>query len=128
MGTRCLVGIELENNKYKYVYCQYDGYPENMGPILIDHYNDRKTINELLDRGDFSSLEPNIEDIEFYNDEKSPAIIDDLDAVKDSGQEFMYMFNLNDEWVCKLIPESVSFSNPDYPCYDFYMLQSIDLY
>lgn len=128
MSTRCLIGIELEGYMYKYVYCHYDGYPENIGPILINHYNDRETINKLLDGGDFSSLEPNIEDIEFYNDERSPAVIDDLDAVKDSNQEFMYMFNLKDEWVCKAVPGSASYSNPDYPYYDFYTLQSVDLY
>ena len=34
MATRSTIGYETADGGYVGVYCHYDGYPENMGPIL----------------------------------------------------------------------------------------------
>ena len=34
MATRSTIGYETADGGYVGVYCHYDGYPDNMGPIL----------------------------------------------------------------------------------------------
>lgn len=55
MGTRSAIGIKLEDGTVKAVYCHWDGYPEYNGKILLNHYDEKKTL-KLLALGDLSSL------------------------------------------------------------------------
>lgn len=61
MATRSHIGIVNSNNTVSYVYCHWDGYPENNGKLLLKHYNNEETINKLLDHGNISSLNENID-------------------------------------------------------------------
>lgn len=56
MSTRSLIGIKNKNNSINYIYCHHDGYVTYVGKKLIDFYKDEKTIRQLLDLGDLSSL------------------------------------------------------------------------
>lgn len=102
MSTRCLIGIEYPNNEYKYVYNHWDGYPEGVGVTLINHYNSNEKIQELLNRGDISSLGNSIEETEFLNSFKGYCKICNLDMIPNLGQDYIYVFR-NNEWVCKEI-------------------------
>ena len=44
----------------KSVYCHYDGYPEYVGKILVNHYNTPEKVTKLISMGDISSLEKSI--------------------------------------------------------------------
>jgi hypothetical protein len=47
----------LEKNGHYYViYSHWDGYPDNNGKILLEHYTDPKKIFKLIGLGDISSL------------------------------------------------------------------------
>jgi hypothetical protein len=56
MGTRSRIGIEMPDHTVVSVYCHWDGYPEHNGRILVNHYNDRDAVKELIDGGGISSL------------------------------------------------------------------------
>ena len=56
MSTRSLIGIKNKNNGIDYIYCHHDGYVTSVGRTLIDFYKDEKTIRQLLDLGDLSTL------------------------------------------------------------------------
>ena len=120
MSTRCLIGVELKGRKYKYIYCQSDGYPEYVGKILIENYTTRKKVNELIKRGNLSSLGETIDECKFYNDGELYQI-DYLPFIQEHHQEYIYMFNLENEWVCKAVDKP-------FPFYDFDILREIDLY
>ena len=38
------------------VYCHWDGYPEHNGKILVEHYQNREDVQDLIDGGGISSL------------------------------------------------------------------------
>ena len=59
MSTRSAIGV-MHGDKAKVVYCHYDGYLENNGRILLEHYDSSKA-NHLVALGDMSSLRPNVE-------------------------------------------------------------------
>lgn len=56
MGTRSRIGYELPDHSVVSVYCHWDGYVENNGRILVEHYQNRDDVMELIDGGSMSSL------------------------------------------------------------------------
>jgi len=63
MATRSTISIvdkKAKNGQGRQIYCHWDGYPENNGKILLEHYQDANKINELIDLGNISSLAENI--------------------------------------------------------------------
>ena len=60
MATRSRIGMKLSDGTIKHVYCHYDGYPEHVGKILLQHYTDLSKINDLLSLGNLSILEADL--------------------------------------------------------------------
>ena len=58
MGTRSRIAV-MHGDKCKSVYCHWDGYPDYVGRILLNHYDSAKA-NQLVALGDISSLGPEI--------------------------------------------------------------------
>lgn len=56
MATRSTIAIQREDGTVAQVYCHWDGYLENNGDILVKFYNTPKSVEELLEHGDISSL------------------------------------------------------------------------
>jgi len=113
MATRSRIGIMLPDESVLSVYHHYDGYPEWLGRILKTHYNSREKATELIDGGDMSCCWT---DTPFDNDgtpseygpnyysqrgEDCPPRHDanKYDYLAD-GEEYAYIFTLDDEWIC----------------------------
>lgn len=60
MATRSTIAILREDGTVAQVYCHWDGYLDNNGRILVEHYTDPAKIEQLIALGDLSSLGPNI--------------------------------------------------------------------
>lgn len=116
MSTRSNIAIERKNKTVEVVYCHWDGYLSNNGQILLDNYKDIDKINNLILKGDISSLGENIEDCNFYEDENYSAIffksLDEyLKQVDTLWIEYIYIFSesegkwyyieTNDNWKFK---------------------------
>jgi hypothetical protein len=60
MSTRSRIGIVRDSNATKVVvesiYCHFDGYPEGVGQMLLDHWTDPERVEQLITLGDMSSL------------------------------------------------------------------------
>ena len=56
MGTRSTIALEFADGTVQQVYCHWDGYLENNGKILQEHYSDPFKLRQLIDLGDMSSL------------------------------------------------------------------------
>lgn len=62
MGTRSTIALEFADRTVEQVYCHWDGYLENNGAILEQHYKDPFKVKELVGLGGFSSLKDTVED------------------------------------------------------------------
>ena len=113
MATRSRIGIELSDGSILSVYCHWDGYPEFNGVKLVEHFNSRDAVTELIDGGDISALWTNAG----WNNETLPEtgplyfssrgencpprldadLCDYLLAV--NAEEYHYLFR-NGKWVC----------------------------
>ena len=60
MATRSTIALEFADGTVQQVYCHWDGYLENNGVILQEHYADPFKLRELIDLGDISSLKPTV--------------------------------------------------------------------
>jgi hypothetical protein len=60
MGTRSTIALEFADGTVQQVYCHWDGYLDNNGKILAEHYSNPFKLRELIDLGDLSSLKPEI--------------------------------------------------------------------
>jgi hypothetical protein len=56
MGTRSRIGYELPDHSVVSVYCHWDGYVEHNGKLLVQHYQNREDVQDLIDGGSMSSL------------------------------------------------------------------------
>ena len=61
MSTRSLIGVKQPDETIKYVYCHFDGYPEGVGKMLMQHYNSLERANAIIALGGISYLEPKLE-------------------------------------------------------------------
>ena len=56
MATRSNIGIVNEDGSITGIYCHYDGYPEYVGKMLLNHYTTSDIVNGLMNLGDLSIL------------------------------------------------------------------------
>lgn len=119
MSTRSMICIEQEDGSLRGVYCHWDGYLEYNGKILVEYYNDRTTVENLISHGDLSSLQKYIEpdpqyphsfDSEkrqkdvcvFYgrdrNEKNTDAREVTFESAKESWCEYIYVFGLDNNW------------------------------
>lgn len=88
MGSRSAIGMKNEKGQIEAIYCHWDGYPEWVGKILVENYDTKEKVEELLALGDLSSLgkrvKPNEDEIHTY---ENP--VDDVTIAyhRDRGEE-----------------------------------------
>jgi hypothetical protein len=112
MATRSRIGIQLADESILSVYCHWDGYPQFNGVKLVKHFNSRDAVTELIDGGDISALYTNLgwdnetlpETGPLYYSGRGEDCPPRLDANKydylAEGEEYAYIYTLNNEWVC----------------------------
>ena len=113
MSTRSRIGLELADESILSAYHHWDGGPEWLGSILKTHYNARSLAEELIDGGDMSSCWTDerwddsavvgVYGPQYYSQrgEDCPPRLDanKYDYLAD-GEEYHYIYTLNNEWVC----------------------------
>ncbi len=111
MATRGRIGIELSDGSVLSIYSHYDNYPKFVGVKLVEHFNTKEKVQELIDLGDISCLWTNAG----WNNETLPEVgplpysargedcpprLDpSVDMYLEYGEEYAYVFT-NGEWVC----------------------------
>ncbi len=68
MATRSTIAMEQPDGRVMQIYCHWDGYLDNNGKILKEHYRDTAKIYALMLLGDISSLGANIGQVHDFDD------------------------------------------------------------
>lgn len=112
MSTRALIAVPKDDGIH-YVYCHHDGYPSGLGAVLHDHYNSFESACAILDLGNLSGLDPDLNASVFYCRDRGEPIEDncaivvaDTDelyaAEQDCDAEYCYLWDLtNNCWICR---------------------------
>ena len=124
MATRSRIGIQLADQSVLSVYHHWDGYPEWLGKTLVEQYNTKDKVAELIDGGDMSScwsdsiwgeqLPEGKYAPEYYSargENCPPTLCKDLNEFlthtdENYGGEYAYHF-VNGEWICHQVGYSV---------------------
>ena len=121
MGTRSYIAKQVGDDKYLTIFCHFNGYPEENGAVLVQHYNTLEQVDALLALGDLYYLREKIAPrsgaphehgnaqpgvtIAYQRDEgctDCKATIQTLEEINDSepdGMEYTYIFSLNEQWL-----------------------------
>lgn len=62
MATRSTIAYTHPNGSVSVIYCHWDGYLDNNGAILLEHYRDENIIKQLCEGGRLSSLGPSLDE------------------------------------------------------------------
>lgn len=103
-GTRSFFGKINKKGDIQAVYMHYDGYPENMLPLIKKGYSGskRKNVDVVIQNGAGSGLEADPKKINYYNDDMEPMagnvgyIRDFIGDAKQSWAEFIYLYDERD--------------------------------
>ena len=119
MGTHCYIAKEVGSHQYRAIFCQLDGYLEEVGATLAGYYDTEERVDKLLDLGDIYSLAPKLDPDpnrphEFlnrqegvttafgrdYGETEQDAIDTTIEELleNDPGCEFLYVFYPNEGW------------------------------
>lgn len=60
MSTNSFIGI-LENNQIRGNYCHFNGFLDDNGKMLFEHYQDEDKIHKLINLGSLSYLDEEVE-------------------------------------------------------------------
>lgn len=128
MSTRSYIGIINKDRSVDAVYCHWDGYPDNQGPILKDSYDSAEKVRKLLSLGSLSALgrnfapEGKVEYTSVYPYDTTVAYCRDLgeemedavhfnsrktflDWLRRTDVEYVYLYNENlSAWMFASIP------------------------
>jgi len=103
-GTRSFFGKINKKGDIQAVYMHYDGYPENMLPLIKKGYSGskRKNVDVVIQNGAGSGLDADPKKINYYNDDMEPMagnvgyIRDFIGDAKQSWAEFIYLYDERD--------------------------------
>lgn len=115
MATRAAI-IYFDPEKLEAVstYNHYDGYPENLGAGLKNHYNDDMSAREIASEGYISYLDPETGDVEVSNprdkdvdpdimsltDDMSQTAMDLAEMISSYGVDYAYIWSpAIDKWM-----------------------------
>jgi hypothetical protein len=110
MATRSLIGINLDNEITKIIYCHWDGYPSGVGQVLVENYNTPSSITDLMGLGDLSSLGETLDQCTAYHRDRKepwgqvePRDVNTNEIVSVGGDynaDYIYIYDENYEWKC----------------------------
>jgi hypothetical protein len=127
MSTRSRIGVMMDDDTVKQVYCHWDGYVEGVGFTLVENYDSIELAKELINLGDISSLGYNISTDEphtfenrvkgvtvFYGRDRGeagtqPAFVtmdEWLSVAFSSSIDFYYLYNEGQWWIYDLLEKN----------------------
>ena len=102
------IGLELKDETCSVCLSPLGWPPEWLGKKLVENYNTRESVAELIDGGDMSvCLDEDGTNPEYYNQKgesmmNAPRLDKSLGYYcdKDNGEEYHYLYRLDGYWMC----------------------------
>ena len=121
MGTRSNIAY-IDDDRFKgrravVCYCHFDGYLDNNGRILLEHYNNKYKAVELVDSGYITTLADTLEKCTRVNDNEPKVYRTESSLMYHIDPlyiEFIYLWKDEQWWVAY----SRTIDTNDHPSYD----------
>lgn len=100
MSTRSFISY-CDGDKFIGNYCHYDGYPEHVGKILVEHYNSAQACELLVDGPQIRNFDHDGTVARFGDSECGTEEYESILEILNSGFDYVYVYsNLNNCWDC----------------------------
>jgi hypothetical protein len=77
MATRALIGYLSEDREFTCTYNHYDGYPDYLGKILLNHFDNDADAEKIANTGYISNIEEDGTINSKYNEPANKMVLDD---------------------------------------------------
>jgi hypothetical protein len=107
MPTRSIIAQQVDGQqRFRAVYCHYDGYPAGVGAILDAHYGDAEKLTRMINGGTIESLRDTPQDTVYFprREDERAGIIEATSAymlyraAKRMGCDWLYIYQQG-EWL-----------------------------
>lgn len=101
MSTRSFIGYRDENDKFVGMYCHYDGYPEHVGKILVEHHNSFTAAEAIVEGSQIRNFDHDGTIVRFGDGDGAFEDYESLEEVLSCGFDYAYVYSTNDNcWKC----------------------------
>jgi len=104
MSTRSSITVKCKDEKFRSVYCHFDGYIEGVGHTLLKNYNSQELARKIVNLGDLSSLFESVEDSVFYGRDRKEDNVNALvkntykECMRENKQQYNYLWD-GEKWL-----------------------------
>lgn len=110
MSTRSVIAMTNQDGTVQAIYCHSDGYVAHNGRILQENYSDRNKVQDLMDLGDLSGLDKDIDScVAYHRDRGEPVDFTQartynnylelfFSEFEDSDREYVYVCLKTGDW------------------------------
>ena len=109
MATNSTIAVKLQDGSISQVFCHWDGDLQFNGKMLFERYDNQILVEELITKGNLSSLGSTVDSSEFRTRDmgdswflNKPNHFESIQSYKQfmisNGQKFNYLFD-GDEWL-----------------------------
>jgi hypothetical protein len=107
MSTRSFIGFVTENGEFTGNYCHYDGYPEHVGKILVEHHNSFSAAEAIAAGPQIRNFDHDGTICRFGDGDTGAETYRYVQEALDSGYDYAYIFSDADNcWKCFSKPRS----------------------
>lgn len=101
MSTRSFIGYRDENDKFVGMYCHYDGYPEHVGKILVEHHNSFTAAEAIVEGSQIRNFDHDGTIVRFGDGDGAFEDYESLEEVLSNGFDYAYVYSTMDNcWKC----------------------------
>jgi hypothetical protein len=102
MSTRSFICIVGQNGGFQGIYCHYDGYPEHVGKILVEHHNSFSAAEAIITGPQIRNFDHDGTVARFGDGTPDDSeTYDTIDEALHNGFDYAYLFSEMDNcWKC----------------------------
>jgi len=101
MSTRSAIGFYDEAGMFKAMYCHYDGYPNHVGKILVEHHNSLSAAHNIVEGSQIRNFDHDGTIARFGDGDGAAELFETVTEALDSGFDYAYVYNVEQmRWIC----------------------------
>ena len=128
MATRSHIAVKNQEGTVDYIYCHWDGYPQYVGKVLTNHYQDMDRVNALMKLGNLSFLGSEIGEKHEFGKSPNPTWCTAYGRDRKLSNNSVKTSTLEELLADDYVDYLYVFDGEFWNCYSLYSKQMVELY
>lgn len=102
MSTRAAIGFQRDDKSFVTIYSHYDGYPDHVGKLLVEHWNSFEKCEELVNGPQIRNFDNDGTCVRFGDSSAgAKEEFDSIDEILSDVYDYCYLWSeQNNRWEC----------------------------